>query len=845
LLPEQEDFDAYVEITVEKIKHPAAERPDSRILRDVMDKREELVLKAMLSGVNDFLHLAEPKSSLQEKNIFRKQIASFTKEQSSGEDKELAGLIAEAKALALASVVQGAGVSFAEKRLEIVTQNITFIQQESPQVPEKNRKTSYYPIIPLSLLDETFPVEGSDSISPEALAENYAKLWKKFAAECGSFPDGSFEAFLFSLTHLLHKYTWCIPGRLENNFFNVSLFDLTRVSTALAVCLHDARLDKTEKEFLFIECDIAGIQDFIYNPAFNGQELQDGLARRLRGRSFYINLLVKTLADYVRETLNLYCINILWATGGRLLLVAPNTEFTRKSLTAARLKIEKYIWREFRGALNVLITDCACTVAELKDFGKVRERLANELTRRKQQQFHTLLNFNEGDLETPWQSAWVINTQDDICRDTGRDMKEAELKISKVIQVTEDNPEPPPRSLHSLLFDRIGRALIEAQTFQLSKQPAWLSHDDKVFHLPLSEADAKQVKHSYKKVLVEFSDFNRTWLLTNDLVPQAGASWCLRIADHRNQQIAFMPASIDSNIAYGFEFLADAVRTEWNKEKGRREISDFHTLAENAEGVNFLGALRMDVDNLGYVFAGGLMKEEGSLAKIANLSRMIDYFFAGYLNTLTIGKTPEEKNLYTTYAGGDDLVIIGAWNEILEVATTIQNDFKRFCGFNRNVNISAGIYLCKGKFPIGRAIEYAGEKLNSIAKSKKQAWLGDDTDKNALAFLENKINWTKWRKAQDFSLTLIKEIDGEERKVSRKLIYHLLALYRQHIHPQRKASVKFTGQDIVWVGKLKYSVVRNVKDAKLRAQIIDEIPKYQNYIPILAGYVSLKTRKKD
>jgi|GEM_PF-1358366 len=722
-------------------------------------------------------------------------------------------------------------------RLEAITERIATTPEDIKQ-REERRAHFYYPIRSLSLSADAFPIEVDEKQrGRQSLTEEYARLWEQFIVEYELLPRGTVKAFLDSLICLLHKYTWCIPSATYVDYPSISLFDHSRVTAAIAACLYDNQQGgDREREFLFIEGDISGIQKFIYNPAFNGQELQDGLARRLRGRSFYVNLLSKTLADYLVGELNLYSFNILWAAGGHFLIIAPNCEQISEALSRARLKIQQWIWREFRGGLGLIIADCSASRSELKNFSAVRKHLAQLKSILKLQQATVPLSFGDESPGTAWENAWVLKMQSDICVDTGRDMSFEEVELSAICQSGLDEGEPPrPRSRQSLIFDRIGRALVNAKTMQLRRDADWRIERGDVFRLPQTAAEAQAMRAFTRNVLIEFPEFNRTWLLSEEQGPVSGADLCLRIADHRNVNIEFLyPRSTsDSCAARGFEMLADAVKME------RGHIAEFHRLAEAAEpeGSNFLGVLRMDVDNLGLLFAEGLPDNERSISKLASLSRVMDWFFAGYLNTLVAN-----KNLYTTYAGGDDLFIVGAWNEVLDLAEQVQEKFKLFCGNNRDLHISAGIALCKGKFPIGRAADYAGDMLDEIAKTKKHEKISGDTDKDALAFLNRKIPWAKWKEVRNLGDSLIDAY--REQKLSHKFIHNLLELYQQHIDPKRDPHCEWSAPDLVWVPRFFYSLARNVKDKRFCIELEESIVKQSDYLGVLAGYASLKTRGK-
>lgn len=707
-------------------------------------------------------------------------------------------------------------------RLEAITERITLKQDE------RRGSNYYYPLQPLSITDAVFPVRVDDSERRRPLQSDYKQLWDKFVSEHRRLPAGSFKAYFESLLYLLHKYTWSIPSATYVDYPSISLYDHSRVTSALAICLYELyQVEHLEDgKFLLIEGDISGIQNFIYNPAFNGQEVHDGVARRLRGRSFYLNLLLKTLSDYLIDKLGLEIVNILWATGGHFLIIAPDTQAVRNRLEEARKTIQRWVWREWRGALGVIIGDVAVDRASLKDFGSVKEQLNRRLAVVKLQQFQTLLE-SEGALDEAWESPFVLKMGSSICCDTGRDLTEQEASISASY-----NDDARVRSLQSLHFDRIGRVLVSARSIQLCRSREWVL-DERVARIPRTEQQAADYKGIIDKALIEFPELERCWLLTSSRKAATGAELCLTFASSENTGIDFIPSKVDESTSYGFELFAGEVKTD-----RRGHIVEFHELADEAEGANFLGVLRMDVDNLGLIFARGLKGSERSISKVANVSRMFDWFFSGYLNLLVAG-----RNLYTTYAGGDDLFILGAWNEVLELARQIRKDFGRFCAHNPELHISGGIALCKGKYPIARAAEAAGEALDHIAKKAKRDGVDGDSDKDSLAFLEQKVNWKRLDEVLELGEAIEKEVISEG--ISRKLIYQILSLYRHHIDPRRDPTVKESREDIIWIPRFLYILARNVKSPDLRVMLQQEICKQKSYIPVLAGYVSLITRNRE
>jgi len=74
-----------------------------------------------------------------------------------------------------------------------------------------------------------------------------------------------------------------------------------------------------------------------------------------------------------------------------------------------------------------------------------------------------------------------------------------------------------------------------------------------------------------------------------------------------------------------------------------------------------------------------------------------------------------ERPVSIIYSGGDDLLIVGAWNEICELSLDIRRNFVKYVGNNQDVSISGGIFLAHLKFPLYQMVNFSG-KAEEIAK---------------------------------------------------------------------------------------------------------------------------------
>lgn len=156
---------------------------------------------------------------------------------------------------------------------------------------------------------------------------------------------------------------------------------------------------------------------------------------------------------------------------------------------------------------------------------------------------------------------------------------------------------------------------------------------------------------------------------------------------------------------------------------------DFDGLSKKAAGVSRLAVLRMDVDNLGEIFRSGLPEEMRSFDRYAALSRAFTTFFkmvlpriceSGYENGLRLfSEEGSERAVSVVYSGGDDLFVVGAWRDVLELAVDVRRAFREFVCDNASVTLSGGISIHKPGEPLYLMAEQAGA-AEGIAKKNKQ-----------------------------------------------------------------------------------------------------------------------------
>ena len=247
-----------------------------------------------------------------------------------------------------------------------------------------------------------------------------------------------------------------------------------------------------------------------------------------------------------------------------------------------------------------------------------------------------------------------------------------------------------------------------------------------------------------------------------------------------------------------------------------RTILPFEDIAENLlskeeYGDLKLGILKMDVDNLGAIFAFGLSKTR-SLSKYLTLSRLMETFFGYHLIHIcekvskelisNIKENTDNDNMfYINYAGGDDLVIIGPASGILLLAKEIDHSFHQYTT-NKNLNISGGITIMSPSKPIRLGIKEAEENLSASKKVK---------GKHAITLLDRTIKLERYENVLE-TVNVFKEYI-DKKNISRTCFYNMMSILDVNNIDEYYHSIPL----------LMYSLKRNVVNEHIRCELKKEI----------------------
>jgi len=701
--------------------------------------------------------------------------------------KSLIWMVREASRLSLGDN-DNDGEDVAEKHLlKSIFSGISGIKEESEgkklEIPIK-----YYPSEKLNPSTFTYPLhkEDSSTLAEEGCRKIY-ESFGNFFSKLTELEDKLINEDL--LLMFLEENTTFIPaGSGTNN--DISLFDHLKTTCVIASCMYKSREEELEgaEKYLLVGGDVSGIQDFIYRIS------SKGALRLLRGRSFYLEMFCEDIVQNIVEELGLPKANILYSGGGNFYILAPNTQEAKDTLKNIESRIEKWlIDNRLSSSLYLALSWFPFSDDKFKNFSQI----------------------------------WVDVNQKNSLKKARKYQSVLETDPSRILKL-EDYGEPCDACRKTTLPEK---------------------------RKPIKGADNAlfcQLCHEQMEIGQDLANLGDSFCILKTGYQEGGFSVPfgtmkimekVKIGTVRKSSSIYSVNSLDTdgiiNLMKSKELPPDihvsslpiAIYCAKSDDRGNgRKLLTFEELADRSQGAKKLGAVRMDVDSLGGIFISGLPPDQRNITRISSLSRRINYFFKNYLNLL--GEFKEEKvldicnwksnspklveerkpsrNFSIVYAGGDDLFILGAWDDVFELCFHIEGLFHKYVAENPQVTISAGFSIFNSKHPLYQIASVCGNKEEcSKDEGRDRIYLlnrgvAKEQISKKLKGVEDSVSWGDARDLFADFRPIFGYIINENENSSKAIVRKLLATREEYCRDPEKAN---------WVIQLHYFVSQN-KDMK-------------------------------
>ena len=573
------------------------------------------------------------------------------------------------------------------------------------------------------------------------------------------------DRYINSLLEILEATMSYLPSSTaKGEKADISLYDHSKMTMAIASCIYyyltEKEIDdykkvlldgessfKKENCFVLFSMDVSGIQKFIYTI-----HSEDAL-KMLRSRSFYLEIMMEHIVDNILEHLGLSRANLIYSGGGHCYMLLPNTSVVKDYLEEYENYLNEWLLKQFDISLYIAMGYVEANPDNLRNvpegsYLQMYREAASQISNKK------LHRYNAGQIRK--------------LNDKKKDDYSRECRICRNVgKLTEDGICPMCSALKNLSAN-----ILAADYFTITNKSG-----EKGVPLPGDNYIIAERKEDLLNRIKKFPDSY------------------VRI---------YAKNSFHTGIKVASKIWVGSYSSQ----------PTFEQLIKKTEGIERLGVLRADVDNLGQAIVSGFDKKYNTLSRTATLSRQLSLFFKYYINDiLENGENSDlipdgrKRNATVIYSGGDDLFIVGAWNDIIELAIDINDTFQKYT--EGTLKISGGIGLYANGYPISRMAEEVG----NMEKMSKQY-----PDKDAITlFLDGCHHFEKGKKIQDGTYRWDEFINGvikDKYKViydffstdkvkGKNFLYNLLELIRNQedrinfarfvyllsrMEPQRKSS---------------------------------------------------------
>ena len=465
-------------------------------------------------------------------------------------------------------------------------------------------------------------------------------------------------------------------------------------------CFTHNKENRNKDVFLMISGDFSGIQKFIYHIR------SEGAMRMLRGRSFYLDIALENIVDELLEELHLSRANLIYCSGGHFYILADNTKEIQDAVKDVAKKINQGLVKLFSGTLYLAIGCeplCANDLMAESDTVHHKKNIFRSVSEKVS--MAKLSRYGPDILTELFDENSNVNRADQGARECGI----CHISTDRLSSYKGNRPNAGTDiqacEVCNGLYD-LGKALIDDKRSVFAVLSEKAEGSDRA--MPISACSGL------------------CWLTAaspDDLKQWAEAGILKRIY---NKNGSYTSSFMASRL-----WVADyAAKNEMGK------VLDFNELAESSgdktgKGIKRLGVLRADVDGLGAAFIHKENKNPeayATLSRYAALSRSMALFFRKIIKGICKKELPEgikpfylfedkdgePRKIHVVYSGGDDLFLVGAWDDLMGFAVDLKRVFSVYT--NGKLTFSAGLGLYSSTYPISRMAEVTGE-LEELAKN--------------------------------------------------------------------------------------------------------------------------------
>lgn len=553
--------------------------------------------------------------------------------------------------------------------------------------------------------------------------------------------------YVNSLLEVLEATLSYVPSSTaKDELADISLYDHVKMTAAIACCIYCYLQEKGYSDYrkvLLKEAENFYHQEVFLLFSMDISGIQDFIytivpehaLKTLRARSFYLEIMMEHMIDCLLEKLELSRANLLYCGGGHAYFLLPNTGKAREEVDQFLEDQKHWFLKHFKTALYIAGGYAACSS-------------------------RTLQNKPEGSYSKLFRMVGAAISEKKSRRYPAEDI----IKLN-----------------HSSVSDY-------SRECKVCKNLAPVNENGLCAVCEQIEKLSQKILYSEFFTVLKGEDEDKLPLPENDSLVSDDADSLKR----RMESDAYFVRSYGKNKQFTGKHIASKI---W---VGDYTIGQsFQELASQAKGIDRIGILRADVDNLGETFVSGFENRENNsryvtISRTAALSRQLSLFFKHHINwilshpefSLDGSEKKKCRSAVIIYSGGDDVFLAGAWNEVIELAVDLRRNLERYT--QGTLTISAGIGIYPDKYPIHAIAEEVGrmEEESKHLPGKNAVTLLEDGKEHDEPGTERKISdgTYPWKVFEEDVLgekyRVIQEFFDKTEDRGNSFLYRLLELIR-------------------------------------------------------------------
>jgi len=526
------------------------------------------------------------------------------------------------------------------------------LSEQSSKIIYKN----YVYFEPKSLIDfyNIVQLEVFSKRMPEKIKENL-NFFEKDINCLKAFRNCTFEDCINSWNFLFKKYTSLICSSKWEYLKDISLYNHIQTTAAAAVSVYkEEHLKNNCGEYLIIHGRIYNIQNYIYDGINTNIEHP---MQRIFTRSFIISLINILIPNILVKKIGLYTFNILFCGGGTFTVLIPDEDIIKNK----SIEIMDDMKKELGNILNNKIY------------------LEYEIEK---------IAFKTNGDRTGYEKGFKIAS-----------MNLYEKKYNRTIEnlVYDDSKEYRKCKncgINYIKYDKKDRCST------CSLEDKWIKFSEyngiENFYIDYNNVNLDDIKDPIKFTKSEIKEGTPIICFSYDEAERIKEEY--PIIDVYDIGKTYIKKTYDKcKRCYGKDACDGPLKSN---EQDNTQLVSLDCFSHMSENDTIIATAKVDVDDfqflLYHVYPRKIMSEvyNFSISRLANTSLFFNLFFSMYLRRIIEEKYKD--SVMVLYAGGDDIMITGTWEKVVDAVLSIKKEMRKITGADKdgntdNITITSGI----------------------------------------------------------------------------------------------------------------------------------------------------------